>query len=472
MLIACSSTEGPAPLPVIAEIPAFEDINPDPHIVEVNLRASVTKVELEPGYQTTVMAYNDRIPGPLLHARVGDRVIVHFQNDLAEPTTIHWHGLRIPSDMDGSPMTQDPVPAGGSFTYDFVLPDPGTFWFHPHFQTIEQIDRGLYGAIVVAEKEKDAPKFTAERVFVLDDVRLDSAKQIAPYSYSGHDVMMGRLGNTLLVNGGTATITGIAPLRSVERWHLVSASTARVLDVSVAGASWRVIGTDGGLLPEPYTTSRVELAPGQRYDLEVIYNVDSPSVRLLAHVLDAQNREKALPLVEYTIEGDADATLPVYPAVTLPEIPVAPLAKEIRLGANNDGRRQHARRARHARAVHAGRAGDVHGRERDRAVSPVPLARAVLPDPLAQRSGVEGARAQGHRAPRLPREGHDPDLLRECRALDVPLPHPRACRERDDGRAPGRSGAVASVRPGSNHQQLIGPIMPSMRSIVDIAAAA
>lgn len=335
-LIACGA-DGPAPLPTIAEIPAFEDINPDPHIVEINLRASETQVELKPGHMTTVMAYNDRIPGPLLQARVGDRVIVHFQNDLGQASTIHWHGLRISSDMDGSPMTQDPVPAGGSFTYDFVLPDAGTFWFHPHFQTIEQIDRGLYGAILVSEKEKDAPKFTAERVFVLDDIRLDGSYQIAPYNYSGHDVMMGRLGNTLLVNGGTEPISGVAPLRSVERWHLVSASTARVLDVSVDGASWRVIATDGGLLPEPYTTKRIQLAPGQRYDLEVIYNIDVPAVRLLAHVLDAQNQEKAMPLVEYTIQGEVNPNLPVYPAVTLPEVPAAPIAKEIRLGANNDG---------------------------------------------------------------------------------------------------------------------------------------
>jgi FtsP/CotA-like multicopper oxidase with cupredoxin domain len=333
-LIACGA-DGPAPLPVIAEIPTAEDLNPDPHILEIDLRASETQVELKPGTSTTVMAYNDRIPGPLLQARVGDRVIVHFQNDLGQPTTIHWHGLRISSEMDGSPMIQDPVPDGGSFTYDFILPDPGTYWFHPHFQTIEQIDRGLYGAIVVAEKE--APKFTAERVFVLDDIRLDSANQISTFNYSGHDVMMGRLGNTLLVNGRTDVLTGVAPILSAERWRLVSASTARVLEVSVEGATWRVIASDGGLLPEPYSTKRILIAPGQRYDLEVIYNVDVPAVRLLAHVLDAQNQEVARPLVEYTIQGATSLALPVYPIVSLPELPAAPLEKEIRLGANNDG---------------------------------------------------------------------------------------------------------------------------------------
>lgn len=339
LVCACgSSPEGPAPLPAIAELPTFEDLNPDPRIVEINLRASQAEVEIKPNYKTKVLAYNDLSPGPLLHARVGDRVIVHFQNDLAEPTTIHWHGLRIAAEMDGSPMIQDPVPAGGSFTYDFVLPDAGTYWFHPHFQTIEQIDRGLYGAIVVAEP--DAPKFTAERVFILDDIRLDGANQIAPFAYSGHDVMMGRLGNTLLVNGRNQPVTGVAPLRSVERWRIISATTARVLDVSADGASWRVIASDGGLLPQPYAPNRIVLAPGQRYDLEVVYNQSAVAARLLVHVIaevDGVEQEVARPVAEYTIQGDANADLPVYPTVTLPAMPDAPLEKELRLGATEDG---------------------------------------------------------------------------------------------------------------------------------------
>lgn len=335
---ACGADQPPPYDPVIAEVPTFEDINPDPHIVEVNLHASSTMLEIKPGYQTAVMAYNDRIPGPLLKAHVGDRVIVHFQNDLAVATTIHWHGLRISSDMDGNPMVQPPIPAGGSFTYDFTVPDAGTFWFHPHFQTIEQIERGLYGAIVVTEDK--APEFTAERLFVLDDIRFDNAYQIAPFEYSGHDVMMGRLGNTLLVNGSTEPVTGTAKLRSVERWRLLNAATARVLEVSVAGASWRVIGSDGGLLPQPYTTDRITIAPGQRYDVEVVYDQASAMSQLLVHVLEVVNnreQEVAEPMAQFAIDGDANAKLPTYPAVTLPEIPAAPIEKEIRLGANDQG---------------------------------------------------------------------------------------------------------------------------------------
>jgi FtsP/CotA-like multicopper oxidase with cupredoxin domain len=132
-------------------------------------------------------------------------------------------------------------------------------------------------------------------------------------------------------------VTANVPLRSVERWHLLAASTARVFDVGVVGASWRVIGTDGGLLPTPYTTDRITMAPGQRYDLEVVYDQGVSSVQLDVYAENDQGVVQALPVADFAISGDANAELPVYPVVTLPEMPAAPIEKEIRLGANNDG---------------------------------------------------------------------------------------------------------------------------------------
>ena len=339
ILVGCSNDPGLPPLPTIAEVPAFEDINPDPHIVEVNLRAGSATLEVKPNYMTDVLAYNGTLPGPLLEARVGDRIIVHFQNDLAEATTIHWHGLRIPSEQDGNPMVQGPIPAGGSFTYDFTVPDAGTFWFHPHMGTIEQIDRGMYGAIIVSEAAP--PKFTAERLYVIDDIRLSASGQISPYAYSGHDVMMGRLGNTLLTNGKATTNGGSPPtattkLGSIERWRIVNAATARVFEIAVDGASWRVIGTDGGLVPEPFTKDKLLMAPGQRFDLEVTYNVDATAARLVSYDAYTDN-PPAVPMALVNIAGESWAKPPVYPQVALPAVTDAALDKEIRLGANDQG---------------------------------------------------------------------------------------------------------------------------------------
>jgi len=323
----------PPPLPTIAEIPSFEDLNPDPTILEVKLNASQQDVEIVPGHLTPSFTYNGQVPGPLLHARVGDRVIVHFQNDLKKPTTIHWHGLRISSEMDGNPMIQDPVPPGGSFTYDFTLPDAGTYWYHPHFNTAEQIDRGMYGAIVVEEKEPLA--FSNERILVLDDVRLTSKFQISPFSSSGMDVMHGRFGNTLLVNGTTEPAKGSVKRGSIERWRLVNTASARTMVVGVQGASFRVIGTDGGLLPAPFTAKRMELPIGQRYDLEVTFDGEIGSTVHAVFFVDVQDAngnisEESRPLADYTIEGEGTATPPVYPVVTLPDqAPASPVEKKI-----------------------------------------------------------------------------------------------------------------------------------------------
>src|SRR6476646_9463060 len=109
------------------------DINPDPHIVEVNLDARLSVVEIAPGRTVEAWTYDGGVPGPLIRANVGDRLIVHFTNHLPTSTTVHWHGIRVPIKMDGVPdVSQPDVKPGEGFTYDFVLPDSGLFWYHPH----------------------------------------------------------------------------------------------------------------------------------------------------------------------------------------------------------------------------------------------------------------------------------------------------------------------------------------------------
>ena len=151
----------------------FEDLNPDPAVVEVDLTASETTQAYLPGAPTRVWAYNGRVPGPTLSARPGDRVIVHFHNRLPEATTIHWHGLRVPLDQDGVPVDGGVAP-GADRDYDFVVPDAGTFWYHPHVRSDEQVERGLYGAIRVAEAVPLTETEVPERVLVLDDVLLEA----------------------------------------------------------------------------------------------------------------------------------------------------------------------------------------------------------------------------------------------------------------------------------------------------------
>jgi FtsP/CotA-like multicopper oxidase with cupredoxin domain len=99
-----------------------------------------------------VWAYNGQVPGPVLRVRLGETLRVHFTNNLPEETTIHWHGVRLPNAMDGVPgVTQPPVPPAGEFVYEFTPKDAGTFWFHPHVRASEQVERGLYGVLVVED---------------------------------------------------------------------------------------------------------------------------------------------------------------------------------------------------------------------------------------------------------------------------------------------------------------------------------
>lgn len=315
------------PPPEVEGISVLEDENDDPRVVEVTLVAAPHRLQIAEGPETDVLAYNEQIPGPLLHARVGDRVIVHFTNELAEATTIHWHGLRISDQMDGSPMIQDPVQPGETFTYDFVVPDAGTYWYHTHLHQIEQLERGLYGAIVVHEAEE--PTFSRERIFVGDDVRLSGTNVIAPFETSGPDIGMGRVGNTLLLNGREIPSEVTIEKGAIERWRFVSASNSLPYGLRIVGADVKVIATDGGLLPEPFDLERVEIAPGQRYDFEVRPHADAPEVRLEAMILVVNQltgavEEAPFELVVATVEGEIEAEEPVYPEITLPAVDVEP----------------------------------------------------------------------------------------------------------------------------------------------------
>lgn len=245
------------------EVVAAIDENPEPGIVEVSLRAHTAVRELLPGRPVAAWAYNGTSPGPLIEANVGDRVIVHFRNDLDEPTSIHWHGLRIPADMDGG--AEGPiVDPGESFDFAFDVPDAGLFWYHPHEDSRRQVERGLYGPILVRGPEE--PEVDVERVLVVDDVLVDGDGEIA--AFSAADDMLGRQGNLLLVDG-IAHPTVAVRAGAIERWRLVNVANARYFDLELPGHELVLVGTDGGLLTDGVPIDRLLLAPGERADLLV-----------------------------------------------------------------------------------------------------------------------------------------------------------------------------------------------------------
>jgi FtsP/CotA-like multicopper oxidase with cupredoxin domain len=118
--------------------------------VTVRLEAAETGWEIAPGHVVPGYGFNGQVPGPAIEAEVGDTLVVDLTNALHEPTSIHWHGLRVPAEMDGTQLVQQPIQPGKTFQYRFALPDAGTFWYHPHINETVQLEKGLYGALSCA----------------------------------------------------------------------------------------------------------------------------------------------------------------------------------------------------------------------------------------------------------------------------------------------------------------------------------
>src|ERR671931_1154854 len=233
--------------------------------VAVELAARKVDWEYSPGRSVSGNTFNGQVPGPTIEAEVGDTLVVEFTNELSAPTTIHWHGLRVPADMDGTEAVQRAVEPGESFEYRFVVPDAGTFWYHSHVNETEQLERGLYGALIV--RGSDEPVVDGERVLHLDDLKLDEEGQLAPFG-DPDEHHAGREGDVRLVNGEQEPELEIAA-GQVERWRIVNAANTRFVRLSIGGRPFTILGTDGGLLPAPLQATEVLVTPGDRVELAV-----------------------------------------------------------------------------------------------------------------------------------------------------------------------------------------------------------
>jgi multicopper oxidase len=183
---------------------------PGARVHQLTLTAAPTRLDLA-GRQVTAWAYNHTVPGPLLRVRAGEVLRVQLDNQLPEATTIHWHGIRLRNDMDGVPdMTQSPVQPGSRFTYEFTVPDPGTYFFHPHVRL--QLDRGLYAALLVDDPAEPGG-YDHEAVVVLDDWTLGvgpTPEQLQDRLMRQGGMMSGGMGGGMMGQGGSPNSAGPA----------------------------------------------------------------------------------------------------------------------------------------------------------------------------------------------------------------------------------------------------------------------
>lgn len=271
------------------------------------LTARVATAQIAPPQYaaTEVWTYDGAVPGPVLRVPQGGRVSRRLVNELPVPTSIHWHGIRIDNAMDGvAGLTQEAVPPGGTFDYDFAVPDAGTYWYHAHTNSFEQVARGLSGALIV--EEADAPEVDRDEVLVLDDWLLnpEDAQFMAPF---GHPMSLshgGRTGNLLGTNGTYDLASGVKANERL-RLRLINASNARIFVLQLAGLEGWTIALDGMPLPapEPVNTDLI-LAPAQRIDLIVdVTAADGETAALLRFGDDDEWR----PQVRFPVSGSASA---------------------------------------------------------------------------------------------------------------------------------------------------------------------
>ncbi|MGZ4809203.1 MAG: multicopper oxidase family protein, partial [Thermoanaerobaculia bacterium] len=254
-----------APAATLAETSAVEMKADDREVIRVALEAKPTEWTVASGVTISGYGFNGQVPGPIIEARQGVPLEIRFTNHLAEPTLIHWHGLRIPAAMDGTQATQRPVAPGETFTYRFTPPDAGTFWYHPHLNETQQLEKGLYGAFIV--RGADEPVVDREQILVFDDVDADKKGRLAKFGgwRQRHD---GREGDFRLINGKAEPQLTIAA-GQIERWRIINASSARYIRLSIGGAPFRIIGTDGGLIEAPVEVTEVLLPAADRVDILV-----------------------------------------------------------------------------------------------------------------------------------------------------------------------------------------------------------
>ena len=263
------------------------------------LRAAPSSAQLAPaGYPSTpVWAYATEgagtVPGPEIRLRAGERIRHRLINDLPQPTAVHWHGIRIENAMDGAaPLTQAPVPPGETFDYDFVAPDPGTYWYHSHNRSTEQVARGLAGVLIVEDRELwlgEPGAATRELVLVLDDWLLDSDARIVEDRWDDLHAAShgGRMGNTVTVNGAAYPELDIQPGERV-RLRIINAATDRIMSLSLPHLSARLIALDGYPVM-PRGTDTLVLGPAQRADIVIDGRMDGETRASL--LLDPGNGE-------------------------------------------------------------------------------------------------------------------------------------------------------------------------------------
>jgi len=243
-----------------------------------DLETSVISWDILPGQTMHAYAFNRQVPGPRLRVVEGQRVRINVRNNLADPTSVHWHGLVLPNEMDGAAeVTQPPIEPGETFSYEFTAEDPGTFFYHSHYEPDRQQALGLYGALIIDPKDGPAYQYDHEVV-----IQLQEWLEREGLTYPAMS-MEGGLPNFFTINGKSYPATQTIRMRVGEKLFVRFIGTHNnfVHPMHIHGGPFRIVETDGFPVPPGARLLKdtVNVGPGERYG--VIWTAQRPGKWLL-----------------------------------------------------------------------------------------------------------------------------------------------------------------------------------------------
>jgi FtsP/CotA-like multicopper oxidase with cupredoxin domain len=245
------------------------------------LQTSVISWNILADQRVDAYAFNRQVPGPRIEVTEGDRLRIHVRNDLPESTTVHWHGLVVPNDMDGpADITQKPIEPGASFTYEFTARQAGTFFYHTHDHPDRQQALGLYGALIIKPRDR-----SRDRRYDYDHdvvIQLQEWLEREGYTYPAM-LMEGGLPNFFTINGKAYPDTERIRMRVGERVRIrfIGSNNNFVHPMHVHGGPFEIVETDGNPVPRGARLLKdtIDVGPGERYD--VIWTARRPGKWLI-----------------------------------------------------------------------------------------------------------------------------------------------------------------------------------------------
>lgn len=277
----------------------------------LSLAARPGAADLGGGTSSLAWTYNGHLPGPTIRAKQGETASIQLQNGLPQETTIHWHGLIVPSLMDGHP--HQTVQPGAGYMYQYPIVQRASMnWYHPHphGRTGQQVSMGLTGAFIIEDSEETAlalPSGMYEVPLLLRDANLDSSGNLNGQTATGPQP------NIELVNGVRDARLEIDT--ALYRFRVLNGANTRVFRLALStGTSFTLIGNDGGLLEAPSQLTEIELAPAERLDFIVDFSKLNVGESVMLRCLGA-NRD----LLEFVVTrrvtggGSIPVALPAIP---------------------------------------------------------------------------------------------------------------------------------------------------------------